>query len=138
MVCLRKEMQFKKYIVLDTIMVITNCVVTLVIAVSTGSTIAVILGQISGATIYVIASYYFHPFRFYDFCPKDEMRNVFNFSKWLMLSGQINILIQHGISFLIAFKFGSVQVSFLIEQIYSRGKQQNKFQRSCGKQGFLY
>ena len=112
-VCLRKELQFEKLIVMDIVMMIVNCATTIVLAVIYESVWAIVAGHLAGAISYVILSYVVHDFRFYRFYPKGHFLEVISFSKWVMIDAQINAFLEHGMVFFTASRLGSSQVAYL-------------------------
>jgi len=105
-VYLRKELNFKGIFIYEVLQIFTLVVVTLIVVYLTKSVWGLVAGYISGTLALVIATYLVHPYRPNLDLSLEKFKILFGYSKWILLSGQFNSIIEHGVTLLVGGVFG--------------------------------
>ena len=106
LVTLRKKFDFKVIFQCEIAMAITSFIITIVVAYFYASPWAIAAGYLAGWLIYVLSSYLLCSYRPNISFNKDNMKALFSYSKWILVSAQINALIENGVNIFVGSHFG--------------------------------
>lgn len=106
LVSMRKNIDFSIIFRCEIGMAIVNFIVTLAFVSFYKSPWAIAFGYISGWAAYFFLSYFLCSYRPKLSFRKENIRNLFGYSKWILISGQINSILENGINLLIGNQFG--------------------------------
>ncbi|MDA9878138.1 oligosaccharide flippase family protein [Luminiphilus sp.] len=106
LVSLRRRMEFTVIFQCEIAMAVVNFFVTISLVMFYQSPWIIVAGYLSGWLTYFFLSYFLCDFR-----PKVSLRwrrvsGILNYSKWVLLSGQINAMLDHGINFFTGSQYG--------------------------------
>jgi lipopolysaccharide exporter len=106
-VYLRKDLEFKGIFIYEISHLVVLTIVTLTVVLLTKSIWGIVAGYISGGVALLLATYIVHPYR-----PKLEFSIVkfkilFSYSKWLLMAGQLNSIVEHGVTLFVGSMFDS-------------------------------
>lgn len=102
----RKNLQFHKQFVLDTLPLLTDILVAIPLAILLKSFWALVYGRLAMMTVACILSYIIHPYRPHLEFNLPKMKNLLNFGKWIFLSSLIVVLREHGVNLFVGKLFG--------------------------------
>ena len=106
LVSLRKRLDFIIIFKCEIGMATASSILTVAAAYYFASPWAIVLGYLGGWMMYVFLSYLLCSYRPKLSFDRTNIRGLVNYSKWILLSGQINTLVEHGINLLIGSHFG--------------------------------
>lgn len=106
LVSLRKDLNFGVIFKCEIGMAVVSFLLTLFLAFYYRSPWAIACGYIGGWIAYVFLSYSLCSYRPRLFFNRIGMMSLLGYSKWILFSGQINTLVEHGINLLIGSHFG--------------------------------
>jgi len=106
LVSLRKELNFVVIFKCEIGMAVVSFLLTLFLAFYFRSPWAIACGYIGGWIAYFFLSYFLCSYRPRISFNRAGMSSLLGYSKWILLSGQINTLVEHGINLLIGSHFG--------------------------------
>ena len=106
LVSLRKELNFGVIFKCEIGMAVVSLLLTLFLAFYYRSPWAIACGYIGGWITYFFLSYFLCSYRPRISFNRIGMMSLLGYSKWILLSGQINTLVEHGINLLIGSHFG--------------------------------
>ena len=106
LVSLRKELNFGVIFKCEIGMAVVSFLLTLFLAFYFRSPWAIACGYIGGWITYFFLSYFLCSYRPRISFNRIGMLSLLGYSKWILLTGQINTLVEHGINLLIGSHFG--------------------------------
>ena len=106
LVLLRKNLEFWVIFKCEIGMAIVSSLVSLLLAFYYRSPWAIAFGYISGWATYVFLSYLFCSYRPKISFNRSGMLSLLGFSKWILVSGQVNSFLDNGVNLLIGSQFG--------------------------------
>lgn len=112
-VILRKHLKFEKISILELTNVAGSSLLSLMFLYYTGDIRSIIWGLLIGAFLYVFLTYIIVDYRVdYSIRPL-PFKKIFAFSGWLVAAGQINAVVDNGLTLLVGHKFGASTLAFL-------------------------
>jgi O-antigen/teichoic acid export membrane protein len=102
----RKRFNFKVLFKCELAMAVTSVIITTAIALLYHSPWAIALGYIAGWLNYFLLSYYLCDFKPSLSVNMGNFRSIISYSKWILVTAQINTSIENGINIFIGSQFG--------------------------------
>lgn len=102
----RKSFKLKNLFICELAMSVTSLMVTLTIAAIHGSPWAIAFGYISGWAVFCIVSHVCCSYRPQLSLIRANYQSLLGYSRWILLSSQVNTVVEHGINIFVGSQFG--------------------------------
>ena len=121
LVAQRKNLEFNSITICEIMMALSNATITIVLALSGYEAMSIVIGYVFGWFVYFMLSFALCSYRPSIKLHKIHVLYLMTYSRWVIFSGQLNALLDHGVTLVIA-RLGTIEFVGQFERadLYSR------------------
>ena len=121
LVAQRKNLDFNSITICEIMMALSNATITILLGISGYGAMSIVIGYVSGWCVYFVLSFVLCSYRPSIKLHKIHVLYLMSYSRWVIFSGQLNALLDHGVTLAIA-RLGTIEFVGQFERadLYSR------------------
>lgn len=109
-VYLRKNLEFRKVFIYEVTQWISYSVVSVFLLYKTNSFWSLAIGHVVASIVLMLMTYIVHPYRPRLSFNFSKFKDIFDFSKWVLINAQMNTFFEHGMTMFIGLFWGTKEV----------------------------